>query len=159
MPRLWRNWLKFRVFSNQNLIFKIFNKDDFQHKLVIYSNFWFQLVFPTSVFISNLIWIVSTDLKTFELFIIPNFTFQSIRKPGKRDYEFRKKYPESKLDLMRTQPMRTLLGIMRELEHTDRIIDVVKIDREGPRKAYEPAVIRNLLEDGTYRYIEFYLNV
>ena len=53
---------------------------------------------------------------------------------------------------MRTQPMRTLWGIMRELEHTDRIIDVVKIDREGPRKAYEPAVIRNLLEDGTYRY-------
>ena len=50
--------------------------------------------------------------------------------------------------------MRTLWGIMRELEHTDRIIDVVKIDREGPRKAYEPAVIRNLLEDGTYRYLQ-----
>ena len=80
-------------------------------------------------------------------------TEKSIWQPGKRDYEFRKKYPESKLDLMRTQPMRTLWGIMRELEHTDRIIDVVKIDREGPRKAYEPAVIRNLLEDGTYRYV------
>ena len=46
--------------------------------------------------------------------------------------------------------MRTLWGIMRELEHTDRILDVVKIDREGPRKAYEPPVLRNLLEDGTY---------
>ena len=59
--------------------------------------------------------------------------------------------------------MRTLWGLMRELGnltsfnrlklflgHTDRIIDVVKIDREGPRKAYEPAVLRNLLEDGTY---------
>ena len=55
--------------------------------------------------------------------------------------------------------MRTLWGIMRELEHTDRIIDVVKIDREGPRKAYEPAVIRNLLEDGTYRYVEYDSNV
>lgn len=76
-----------------------------------------------------------------------------VLQPGKRDYEFRKKFPESKLDLMRTQPMRTLWGIMRELEHTDRIIDVVKIDREGPRKAYEPAVIRNLLEDGTYSCI------
>ena len=60
---------------------------------------------------------------------------------------------------MRTQPMRTLWGIMRELEHTDRIIDVVKIDREGPRKAYEPAVIRNLLEDGTYRYVNYNLNL
>lgn len=119
----------------------------------------FQFIFPTSIFISKLIWIIPTDLKAFELFNISNITFQSIWKPGKRDYEFRKKYPESKLDLMRTQPMRTLWGIMRELEHTDRIIDVVKIDREGPRKAYEPAVIRNLLEDGTYRYIEFYLNV
>ena len=49
--------------------------------------------------------------------------------------------------------MRTLWGLMRELGHTDRIIDIVKIDREGPRKAYEPAVIRNLLEDGTYACI------
>ena len=71
---------------------------------------------------------------------------------GKRDYQYRQKYSDSKLDLLRTQPMRTLWGLMRELGHTDRIIDIVKIDREGPRKAYEPAVIRNLLEDGTYRY-------
>ena len=73
-----------------------------------------------------------------------------IVQPGKRDYQYRSKYGDSKLDLLRTQPMRTLWGIMRELGHTDRILDIVKIDREGPRKAYEAAVIRNLLEDGTY---------
>ena len=80
-----------------------------------------------------------------------------IVQPGKRDYQYRSKYGDSKLDLLRTQPMRTLWGIMRELGPTDRILDVVKIDREGPRKAYEPAVIRNLLEDGTYVYV-FYNN-
>ena len=60
-------------------------------------------------------------------------------------------YGDGKLDELRAQPMRTLWGVMRELGHTDKILDVVKIDREGPRKAYEPAVIKNLLEDGTYR--------
>ena len=76
-----------------------------------------------------------------------------IVQAGKRDYQYRQKYSDSKLDLLRTQPMRTLWGLMRELGHTDRIIDIVRIDREGPRKAYEPAVIRNLLEDGTYACI------
>lgn len=71
-------------------------------------------------------------------------------QPGKRDYKYRSKYGDAKLDQIRARSMRTLWGVMRELGHTDRILDVVKIDREGPRKAYEPPVLRNLLEDGTY---------
>ena len=88
-------------------------------------------------------------------------------QPGKRDYKFRNQYGDAKLEKLRAQPMRTLWGVMRQLEHTDKILDVVKIDREGPRKAYEPPVIRNLLEDGTYAWemiqynlknIDYFLN-
>jgi len=92
---------------------------------------------------------------------IGNKNADDVLQPGKRDYKYRSRFGDGKLDKIRTQPMRTLWGLMRELGHTDRIIDVVKIDREGPRKAYEPAVLRNLLEDGTYacvRHLVFELH-
>lgn len=93
---------------------------------------------------------------------VGNKNADDVVQPGKRDYKYRSKYGDAKLDQIRARPMRTLWGVMRELGHTDRILDVVKIDREGPRKAYEPPVLRNLLEDGTYaciRHLVFELHL
>ena len=38
-----------------------------------------------------------------------------VLQPGKRDYKYRSRYGDGKLDKIRTQPMRTLWGLMREL--------------------------------------------
>ena len=78
----------------------------------------------------------------------------SVLQRGKRDYLFKDKLGEEGLEAARKKPMRTFWGIMQELEHTNRIIDIVKIDREGPRLAYETTALKNLLEDGTYRCIK-----
>lgn len=42
---------------------------------------------------------------------------------------------------------------MLELGHKDRIIDIVKIDIEGPRQGYEIEVIRHILQSGAFRCI------
>ena len=75
---------------------------------------------------------------------------EDVMQRGKRDYLYKDKFGDEALEQARKKPMRTLWGTMREMEHTGKIIDVVKIDREGPRIAYETSALKNLLEDGTY---------
>ena len=70
-----------------------------------------------------------------------------------RDYTYRKKYGDSKLDELRQWKVRTLKQFMLELGHRDRIIDVVKIDIEGPRQGYEIDVIKQFLQSGAHRCI------
>jgi len=63
-----------------------------------------------------------------------------------RDYAYRKKYGDKKLEELRKWKVRTLSSIIRELGHNGRIIDAVKIDIEGPRIGYEDKAIRNIIE-------------
>jgi len=78
---------------------------------------------------------------------------EDVMQRGKRDYLYKDKFGDEALEQARKKPLRTLWGTMRDMEHTSKIIDVVKIDREGPRIAYETAALKNLLEDGTYACI------
>ena len=90
----------------------------------------------------------------FKKYGIGDTNSESVLQRGKRDYLFKEKLGEEGLEAARKKPMRTIWGIMQELEHTNRVIDIVKIDREGPRLAYETTALKNLLEDGTYRCIK-----
>ena len=49
--------------------------------------------------------------------------------------------------------VRTLKQLLLELNHQNRIIDIVKIDIEGPRQGYEIEVIRSILQTGAFRCI------
>ena len=51
-----------------------------------------------------------------------------------RDYAYRKKYGDKKLEELRKWKVRTLSTIVSELGHHGRIIDAVKIDIEGKLK-------------------------
>lgn len=70
-----------------------------------------------------------------------------------RDYAYRKKYGDAKLEELRKWKVRTLSSIIRELGHNGRIIDAVKIDIEGPRIGYEDKAIRNIIETGAYKCV------
>lgn len=70
-----------------------------------------------------------------------------------RDYAYRKKYGDKKLDELRKWKVRTLHSIVHELGHHGRIIDAVKIDIEGPRIGYEDKAIRSIIETGIYKCI------
>ena len=70
-----------------------------------------------------------------------------------RDYSYRKKYGDEKLEELRNWHVRTLKQFMLELDHKNRFIDIVKIDIEGPRQGYEIEVIRNMLQTGAFRCV------
>ena len=76
-----------------------------------------------------------------------------------RDYAYRKKYGDKKLEELRKWKVRTLASIIRELGHEGRIIDAVKIDIEGPRIGYEDKAIRNIIETASAIWpINYYRN-
>jgi len=70
-----------------------------------------------------------------------------------RDYSYRKKYGSEKLEELRKWKVRTIKQFMLDLGHRDKIIDIVKIDIEGPRQGYEIDVIRGFLQSGAHRCI------
>lgn len=70
-----------------------------------------------------------------------------------RDYAYRKKYGDAKLNELRKWKVRTLPSIIDELGHRGRIIDAVKIDIEGPRHGYEDKTIKSILETGAWKCI------
>lgn len=70
-----------------------------------------------------------------------------------RDYSYRKKYGSEKLEELRKWKVRTLKQFMLYLGHRDKIIDMVKIDIEGPRQGYEIDVIRGFIQSGAHKCI------
>merc|ERR1712037_427833 len=75
-----------------------------------------------------------------------------------RDYAYRKKYGDAKLNELRKWKVRTLPSIIDELGHRGRIIDAVKIDIEGPRHGYEDKTIKSILATGA-NYIRLQYSV
>jgi len=94
-----------------------------------------------------------TDNILFHRWGIGEVDSDALYQRAMRDYAYRKKYGDKKLEELRKWKVRTLSTIVKELGHHGRIIDAVKIDIEGPRIGYEDKAIRSIIETGIYKCI------